>query len=159
MVKTLFILASVLAFATEQIIDIKTDVVDVFAGPLTSCGGNSDTFTLKDVTITPYPVQAGRNLTINASGLLTRDIVQGALLKVTAKLGGIQVFQKELDLCEEGAKNGKPCPIAAGDQQMIVSQEIPGNIPGATINLEIKANNADKTPIACLKGPIKVVKP
>jgi hypothetical protein len=125
-------------------------------GPLTSCGGSTDTFTLGDVVLTPYPVQIGRPLVVSATGLLSKAVVEGATLQATAKFGFIKVLDETFDLCAEAAKTGKPCPLGEGEASLQVIQDIPGAAPEVTVNLEIRGKNADGSPLTCLKGKIQL---
>ncbi|KAI8903851.1 ML domain-containing protein [Gorgonomyces haynaldii] len=123
---------------------------------LTSCGAATDILTkLDSVTVNPYPVVAGKPLSISASGLTTADIVNGAKLKVVVKLGPLPVYSKEKDVCSQP---GITCPIPAGQNTINVSQDIPDIVPAGNVNVEVTMTNADGAKIACLNGKIQIVK-
>jgi hypothetical protein len=146
------------AIVSALTINVETDI-GILSGKLTPCGRNNrDSLTTKDVTISPFPVKAGNNATISVSGTLSKEIVVGSTLRVTGRVAGFQVFRTDLDLCAEAAKQGKLCPIAIGDQDLLFSQQVAGDTPAATINLEIRGTNADNTPITCLRGPMRIIK-
>jgi hypothetical protein len=128
-------------------------------GTLQSCAEQRSSFNLNNVVLTPYPVQIGRQLVVTARGNLSKRIAKGAQVQVVGKLGILRIIDRKLDLCEEGAKVGKPCPVESGSVDLQVVQDIPKEAPQTTLNLEIKATNADGTPILCIRGDIQLRKP
>jgi hypothetical protein len=154
----LLITAALAAVATKEeapVAEMRTAFGDLI-GPLTSCGGSSDSFTLGEVVLTPYPVQIGQPLVVSATGTLSKAVTQGATLQAVAKFGFIKVLDETFDLCAEAAKSGKPCPLTEGPSSFQVIQNIPGSAPEVSVNLEITGKNADGSPLTCLRGRIQL---
>ncbi|KAG0333502.1 Phosphatidylglycerol/phosphatidylinositol transfer protein, partial [Podila humilis] len=74
-------------------------------------------------------------------------------------LGLIKLLQKEFDFCEESQKVDKPCPLAAGDQYLQHTVELPKEIPPGRYNVHILVYNYDDEPITCLdaKAEFKII--
>ena len=93
-------------------------------------------------------------------GVISKDLLPGATAHVVAKLGFIPVLSQDIDIC---AQVPGGCPLAkapnGAEQQLAISQYIPGIAPAGKLNLEIKITNGDKESIGCLKGAIQIVKP
>jgi hypothetical protein len=152
------LLSAALAAAAPKephVAEMRTVFGDLI-GPLTSCGGSSDSFTLGDVVLAPYPVQIGQPLVVSATGSLSKAVTEGATLQAVAKFGFIKVLDETFDLCAEAAKSGKPCPLAEGPNSLQVIQNIPGSAPEVSVNLEITGKNADGSPLTCLRGRIQL---
>ncbi|KAI8903849.1 MD-2-related lipid-recognition domain-containing protein [Gorgonomyces haynaldii] len=123
---------------------------------LSNCGKSTDILTrLDEVVLTPYPVVAGQPLVVSIRGATSANITQGASVHVVGKLAFIPVLTKDIDVCSQP---GVTCPIAAGDNEIQVTQSIPAIAPAGNLNIEIGVKNGDGAQVACLKGPIKIVK-
>ncbi|KAJ3306754.1 Phosphatidylglycerol/phosphatidylinositol transfer protein [Kappamyces sp. JEL0829] len=124
--------------------------------PLSWCGDASDVLTLKDVVLTPYPVQSGKPLVVSVAGSLSEDIVSGASAHVVAKLGFIPVLTTDIDIC--GQVPGG-CPLDHNNTtQLSVTQNIPGAAPAGSLSIQIDVKNGNGKAVACLKGKIQIVK-
>ncbi|KAJ3373036.1 Phosphatidylglycerol/phosphatidylinositol transfer protein [Kappamyces sp. JEL0680] len=124
--------------------------------PLTSCGKTSDILTVTSIDISPYPIQKGVNVTVRAVDTLSEPVVNGSTVKFSIKSGIIPLYNGNANLCEQAGQSGHPCPIAAGAQDIQVSQAVPGNVPSGTHGLQITANNADGKEIACFSGNVQL---
>ena len=56
---------------------------------------------LLKLKVNPDPPKSGKNLTINAIGLVNEYIDNGAYADVTVKLGYITLYNTRYDLCKE----------------------------------------------------------
>ncbi|KAF9110547.1 Phosphatidylglycerol/phosphatidylinositol transfer protein, partial [Mortierella sp. AM989] len=56
-------------------------------------------------------------------------------------LGLIKLLSKKLDFCEESAKVNKPCPLAAGEQFLYHSVDLPKEIPPGKYVVNVKVKN------------------
>lgn len=131
-------------------------VVIYASSPLKSCGSSADSFNLKSLDITPYPIVKGQNVTISAAGSLKAPIVDGSKIALSVKAGFIPLYSNTLDVCSNTAKQGYACPIAAGDHTIGTSQAIPDNVPAGSFDIKLVATNADNTQIACFAGTVKI---
>jgi hypothetical protein len=85
----------------------------IVQGPLQNCGTPTDGIELFELITGPDPVVAGQQLSIKLSGNVKQEIVQGSQVQVTVRLGVLQVFNQNFDLCEQ-EKATNPCPMVAG---------------------------------------------
>lgn len=81
------------------------------------CGSDDDALKLTKIDVSPDPPQSGRNLTIDAAGIVNRyiavcyavmslynpliNIQEGAYADVSVKLGYITLYHTRFDLCKE----------------------------------------------------------
>ncbi|KAJ3319731.1 Phosphatidylglycerol/phosphatidylinositol transfer protein [Boothiomyces sp. JEL0866] len=153
---TLF--AAVASVAATTDIMMKNIFQDPVA-PLKSCGGSSDTLTVNQVTLAPYPIPAGQPIVIAASGSLSKAVTQGTIVNVSVKLGFIPLINKKLDFCAEAAKVNISCPIAPGPQQIQLTEVIPSSAPAGTFDLQITVDDPSNQEVVCLSGKVQIVKP
>ncbi|KAF9896683.1 Phosphatidylglycerol/phosphatidylinositol transfer protein [Lobosporangium transversale] len=137
---------STVAFSLACALGLAAAAPFDFAPPpavIESCGGETDLLTIDYVNLTPNPPLKGQNLTIDAKGFLTEDIVQGAKIDVVVKVGLIKLLTQTFDFCEESVKIDMPCPIVAGDQYVQQTVELPKEIPPGKYTVNIKVRNPD----------------
>ncbi|KAF9319647.1 Phosphatidylglycerol/phosphatidylinositol transfer protein [Podila horticola] len=115
-----------------------------------SCGTEDDLLQIEYIDINPDPPARGKNLTIDARGILHGDVVEGAKISILVKLGLVKLLQKELDFCEEAAKVDKNCPLLAGPQELHHTVELPKEIPPGKYTATVKVKNPDGEQVACL---------
>ncbi|KAL1917658.1 uncharacterized protein VTP21DRAFT_4051 [Calcarisporiella thermophila] len=136
-----FVLAALAAVAVAQ----KPVVVK-------NCGRSGDIFKFESASITPNPPREGEEVTLKTKGTLSEQVEVGATIEVEIKYGPIVVKRLKNDFCEELKKANKTCPLAKGPQELIVSTQLPNDIPSGTYTLTGKIATKDKRPIACLTG-------
>ncbi|KAJ3256761.1 Phosphatidylglycerol/phosphatidylinositol transfer protein [Boothiomyces macroporosus] len=151
-------------FAAAASVSASTNIMmkNIFqdpVAPLSSCGGSSDTLTVQQVTLAPYPIPAGQPIVIAATGSLSSTITQGTVVNVAVKLGFIPLINKKLDFCAEAAKVNISCPIAPGPQQIQLTEVIPSSAPAGTFDLHITVDDPSNNEIVCLSGKVQIVKP
>ncbi|KAF9959887.1 Phosphatidylglycerol/phosphatidylinositol transfer protein [Mortierella alpina] len=117
---------------------------------ITGCGEETDLLTIHNYTLTPNPPQKGKNLTIEAYGNLSEDVVEGAKIHLIVKLGVIKLLTKELDFCTESATIDKSCPLKAGEQSLLHTVALPNEIPPGKYVVNIKVVNPDDKQVTCL---------
>ncbi|KAF9426050.1 Phosphatidylglycerol/phosphatidylinositol transfer protein [Podila epigama] len=117
-----------------------------------SCGTTDDLLQIDYININPDPPAKGQNLTIDAHGILAKDVVEGATIDLVVKVGLIKLLQKKLDFCEEAAKIDKNCPLLAGDQYLQHTVELPKEIPPGKYTVNVKVKNPDGEQVTCLNA-------
>ncbi|KAJ3319733.1 Phosphatidylglycerol/phosphatidylinositol transfer protein [Boothiomyces sp. JEL0866] len=121
-------------------------------GPLASCGSASDSFNPTSINLTPYPIQIGKPLLVNASGILSRPIAENTTITLTVKKFGFSIYSKTVDFCETAKKVNRTCPIPIGEQSIQIMQNVSSGIVSGNYGIEIKVNDANKAQIACMSG-------
>ncbi|KAF8514485.1 MD-2-related lipid-recognition domain-containing protein [Gautieria morchelliformis] len=113
----------------------------------------TDVIEVKSLKISPDPPKPGDELTVTASGYVSRTIEDGATADVTVKLGLIKLLSKTFDICEE-AKNANAtlqCPVEPGDYDVVQKVALPWEIPRARFNVDVKAYNNDESDLMCAR--------
>ncbi|GJJ75634.1 hypothetical protein EMPS_07992 [Entomortierella parvispora] len=114
------------------------------------CGDDTDLLKIDYVNLDPNPPQKGQVLNIDAKAFLKENVVEGAKIFLTVKVGVIKLLTKELDFCEESVKVDKPCPLLAGEQTLKHSVELPKEIPPGKYLVNVKVKNPDEKQVTCL---------
>lgn len=113
--------------------------------------------TISGLTYTPNPPSIKKPLVVTARGGLTKTVTQGAKLVVLATAGTFS-FTQNMDMCEEGAKNGLNCPILPGVHDLVNTVEIPKITPPfVTIKIRAEAYNGDGSKLFCVETAAKFV--
>ncbi|KAH8917898.1 hypothetical protein BT69DRAFT_1354363 [Atractiella rhizophila] len=115
------------------------------------CGEPDDAIIIEELTVNPDPPQAGKTLTIDATGLVQTEIKEGSYANVLVKLGLIKILNKTFDICEEleNANSTLRCPIQPGRYTIQQSVELPKEIPKAKFLVSARAFTQDDEPMAC----------
>ncbi|KAF9373047.1 Phosphatidylglycerol/phosphatidylinositol transfer protein [Podila verticillata] len=119
---------------------------------ITVCSAPEDLLQIKYININPDPPARGQNLTIDAMGVLSKDVLHGATIELLVKTGVIKLLQKKLDFCDEAAKIDKNCPLLAGDQFLQHTVELPKEIPPGRYTVNVKVKNPDGEQVACINA-------
>ncbi|KAJ3188136.1 Phosphatidylglycerol/phosphatidylinositol transfer protein [Gaertneriomyces sp. JEL0708] len=122
------------------------------------CPGTTGSLAVDDVMINPNPIIIGQNVTISASGKVTKEITAGAKAKVTVKAGFLTLYSSEVDICEAALENGIVCPIPIGDNAVTISQPVPSIVPKGTYQVKVDAKHADGSALVCFQGPVSAVR-
>lgn len=70
---------------------------------------------IRDITLTPSFPEPGKELLIEAEGIIKDPIQEGAYVQVTVKIGVVTLIRRTFDLCEEMQKNDVlDCPVRQG---------------------------------------------
>lgn len=123
------------------------------ANPLsyfTNCSGPDAILVLESAKFTPNPLKKGELMSLTISGTLKEPITQGATTRNALKYGPFGVMDNTLDLCDESAKDGIPCPIPVGKWVQSKTFTVPGFAPGGKYDGSFEFVNADGKQIACL---------
>ncbi|KAG0225308.1 hypothetical protein BGW42_004489, partial [Actinomortierella wolfii] len=77
-----------------------------------ACNGNNPVqLELEQFSVSPFPMCAGKDLCITATGNLSKPIANGARLSATGYYLKRVFYAYGGDLCELMAAQGQPCPI------------------------------------------------
>lgn len=87
-------------------------------------------FTVQRLSATNSAVKyRGKQLTITATGTISKDIEQGAKVLLQVKYGLIRLISQEVDLCNEITKVDMDCPIEKGHITLSKDVQLPREIP------------------------------
>ena len=90
----------------------------------TNCTTPTDMASIVSLTLTPDPPEKGKALMV-AVDINFKEEVTGGTAQITVKFGVITVLNKSYALCDIVKKEGKTCPIPAGDAKVQVTENIP----------------------------------
>ena len=96
---------------------------------LCSLTPGEDLIDIKYINITPNPPQAGKNLTIDAMGVLKIEIDEGAYVNFEVKYGVIKLVAGTADICEKALEVELECPLKQGEIKVHKTVELPSHIP------------------------------
>ncbi|KAK0551967.1 hypothetical protein OC845_001940 [Tilletia horrida] len=107
---------------------------------------------LHTVNVSPDPPQAGKNMTVQATGTVRSKIDEGAYGVVDVKIGFIRLLHRQIDICEQARENGAEvqCPVEAGDYDISQTVELPSPIPPAQFGIHFDGFTSNDEPLLCL---------
>lgn len=125
--------------------------------PLHHCKADhsSDILSLEYVNLTPNPPSPGHKLRIEASGILLRDIEEGAYVNLVVKYGLIRLVNVQEDLCKQVSNVDMECPIKKGLVKIVKDVELPREIPPGNYHVTADAFTKDgRDNIICLEASV-----
>ena len=115
--------------------------------PTDNCGDASDPLQLTSVSVSPFPLKAGANLTVSINGNLVTDVTGGSY-SVNVKYMGIDLINQSGDLCTVDPKF--PCPLTHGPFSITESNiALPSDAPAGQYDVTINATDKAGKRIAC----------
>jgi hypothetical protein len=102
-----------------------------------SLSPDEDLVEIKYINLTPNPPQAGKNLTIEAMGILKVDVEEGSYANFEVKYGFIKLLTGTADLCEKAAEVDLECPLKKGEIKIRKIVELPSQIPPVSSCVEM----------------------
>ncbi|KAJ3084977.1 Phosphatidylglycerol/phosphatidylinositol transfer protein [Quaeritorhiza haematococci] len=148
MLSTIFVLVSAFVAASASPLELSRRQID---SPFRLCSSSGDVLTVNTLTYSPKPPKTGERLTVTVTGLTSEDVLPGAAIDVTAKLGGVTLLTEKIDICASAT-----CPIPAGQNSLQINVDIPSGIPKFTYNIRAVAKNPNGKQITCVEGSVKV---
>jgi cathepsin B len=122
--------------------------------PFKSCSDGS-LASVSNIDLTPYPIQKGNPLTVNASGTLNEELTAGTF-NLIVKFLGIQIYTTSGDLCSQP---GFSCPKPAGPLVIYDTATIPGIAPAGSYEIVINVTDQKGAVLLCLDIPIQIQSP
>jgi len=123
--------------------------------PLLFCADPKDNIlTIDKVDLGPNPPEAGKKLSITATGKLNKDVEEGAKVHLQVKFGLITLINQETDLCDQVKNVDLECPLEKGDLSLTKDVDLPGAIPPGkyTVLADVFTKDGDK--ITCLTATV-----
>ncbi|XP_003387353.2 PREDICTED: putative phosphatidylglycerol/phosphatidylinositol transfer protein DDB_G0278295 isoform X3 [Amphimedon queenslandica] len=123
----------------------------------TDCSSASDPAKIKSVVINPDPPQRGQSLSVNATVTLSEQVTGGSI-KVDIKYGifSITLIDKTLDLCDTVKSAGATCPLAAGDQNLAISESLPSVAPSGEYKGNAVVTDQSGNQLVCINLDFKL---
>ncbi len=150
-----------MASAAPSLLKFQSDATTISTipgdSPIDTCVNpppETDLVRIESLVISPNPPQKGKNLTIEASGVVVEDIVEGAYVAIEVKYGLIRLIRQKLDLCEQTVKVDLECPIKKGAMNITTEVELPKEIPPGRYTVLARVFTVDDKPITCLVAKV-----
>ncbi|KAF2864517.1 hypothetical protein K470DRAFT_297506 [Piedraia hortae CBS 480.64] len=125
--------------------------------PLLHCTDPAnDILNLTSVDLYPNPPLPGQTLDITARGSISKDIEEGAYIKLNVKYGLITILNMKADLCEHVDEVELKCPLKKDDLSVLSKQvELPKQIPPGRYTVMADAYTKDDERVTCLMAKVE----
>ena len=80
-------------------------------------------------TVSLTGARRGETLSVEAVGIFSQDIEEGAYINLSVKYGLITLIRQTADLCEQLKSVDQECPVKKGETKITKDVEIPKQIP------------------------------
>jgi len=124
--------------------------------PLKHCADPSeDILDITSVDISPNPPKPGEVLSIKASGNVSKEVTEGAYVKLAVKYGLITLLRQTADLCSSAEEVDLKCPIEKGELTLTKEVKLPGTIPPGKYTVTADVYSDDDEQITCLTAVVE----
>jgi len=134
----------------KAILILAVLLVSCYADIWSDCGDSSDHFTIGTVKITPDPPQAGKNLSVIATGTLDETVTSGSLY-IELNYGPVTILNTTYNLCSMIGGLGISCPLNQGTVDLGVREFIPSEAPHGKYTGLVILNDQSNSQITCIK--------
>mmetsp|Transcript_21845 Transcript_21845/g.42428 ORF Transcript_21845/g.42428 Transcript_21845/m.42428 type:complete len:170 (+) Transcript_21845:365-874(+) len=115
----------------------------LFGDNWADCGQGATELSLWNVTMSPFPVQVGKDFTLTLD--TTNDnVITGGTFKTDVYLVGVPVYSETDDLCSKHT-----CPLNVGNVTLGITTYLPGVTPPGWYSLTIRGTDQDGLPSLC----------
>lgn len=143
-------------FMSSQQEVISQDLKVPGSNPLYFCDDPANNLlTIDDVDLSPNPPEAGKTLSIAATGTLSEDIEEGAKVRLQVKYGLITLIKQEAALCDYVKEVDLECPLKKGDLKLSKDVDLPKEIPPGKYTVLADVFTKDNDKITCLTATIQ----
>ncbi|KAK7728176.1 Phosphatidylglycerol/phosphatidylinositol transfer protein [Botryosphaeria dothidea] len=111
--------------------------------------------TIDDVDLAPNPPEAGKTLSIKATGTLEKDVEEGAKVRLQVKYGLITLIKQEASLCDYVKEVDLECPLKKGDLKLTKDVDLPKEIPPGKYTVLADVFTKDNDKITCLTATVQ----
>ncbi|KAF2727737.1 hypothetical protein EJ04DRAFT_517075 [Polyplosphaeria fusca] len=123
--------------------------------PLDFCADPSDDILeIEKVDLSPNPPEAGKTLTIKATGNF-KEKVESGKMHLQVKYGLITLINQDADLCDTVAKADLKCPLEKGEMTLTKDVDLPSQIPPGKYTVLADVYNDDGDKITCLTAHVE----
>ncbi|KAI4140877.1 MAG: hypothetical protein LQ340_007779 [Diploschistes diacapsis] len=152
-------IASADFFGSSQkaIVEDSNDLSVPGDNPLNYCEDPSEgnhILKITNVDLEPNPPEAGKTLSIKATGNFTQEIEEGAYAMLSVKFGSIRLIHRREDLCQQMKNIDKECPLEKGETIITRDIDLPQQIPPGTFSVEGDVYTKDDKKITCLQATV-----
>lgn len=99
---------------------------------MTFCPSPEDILTVHHFKISPDPPRRGQPLTVSMNGTLKRRVNDG-IAHVKAKLGFIQLIDRDYQICDYAKEVDMECPFEKGPLVFEKVINVPGEVPPVSL--------------------------
>ena len=92
---------------------------------------------------------------MTATGILSKDVEDGATVKLQVKYGLITIIRQTADLCDTVKNVDLECPIEKGKTSLTKSVELPKMIPPGKYSVTADVFSKDEEKITCLTATVE----
>lgn len=149
--------ASGLSIFKQDVITNDDDLKIPGDSPLQLCPDkdhSKDLATIDKVDLSPNPPEAGKELSIKASGTVLETIEQGAYINIQVKYGLIRLINQKMDLCEQVKNVDIECPIEKGVINVVKTVDIPREVPPGKYTVVADVFTVDGRQLTCLTAQV-----
>jgi len=122
--------------------------------PFDNCGQAGDKATVSKITATPFPPVKGQDITVDVTGTVSEDVTTGSQYVITVTFDGIQLLQKNGDLCTLSPK--VPCPIKAGSLDVSDTLNVPSFAPSGNYGIQVSATDQNNNELLCVSIQLQI---
>mmetsp|Transcript_9185 Transcript_9185/g.24089 ORF Transcript_9185/g.24089 Transcript_9185/m.24089 type:complete len:171 (-) Transcript_9185:105-617(-) len=108
------------------------------------CGQGATELSLRNVTMSPFPVQVGKDFTLTLDTVNDNAVITGGAFKTEVYLVGVPVYSETDDLCSK-----HECPLAMGNVTLGITTFLPNTTPPGWYSLTIRGTDQDGLPTLC----------
>jgi len=108
------------------------------------CGQGATELSLWNVTMSPFPVQVGKDFTLTLDTTNENAVITGGSFQTQVFLVGVPVYSETDDLCSK-----HECPLAVGNVTLGITTFLPNTTPPGWYSLTIHGTDQDGLPSLC----------
>mmetsp|Transcript_20984 Transcript_20984/g.51547 ORF Transcript_20984/g.51547 Transcript_20984/m.51547 type:complete len:163 (-) Transcript_20984:1035-1523(-) len=108
------------------------------------CGKGDTELLLRNVTVTPEPVKAGKDFTLTFDVENVESVIEKATFYTQVYLIGVPIYSEIDNLCDK-----HPCPLEKGRTTVQITTLLPSQAPPGWYSLHINGLDQDGAPTLC----------
>lgn len=128
----------------ERIAEKAANSVRLMGDSWADCGNGATELLVKNVTMSPFPVQVGKDFTLNIDTVNDNSVLTSGSIKSEVYLVGVPVYSETDDLCSKHA-----CPVEVGPVHLGITTFLPNTTPPGWYTLTIRGVDQDGLPSLC----------
>jgi hypothetical protein len=115
------------------------------------CPNVDQKVTIHNLTVTPDPIQGGKNMTLNVQATLDCLVDKGAYVEGSAKYLFFKVPIEKQEACDY-----VKCPLEKGTFNITQEFDIKDNYPPGDYEVHLDGYNADGSVLLCIDGTVSL---